>query len=194
MNKRKSIQICSWLLAILLLLGAAGFTSISAQAEDITLSPTIETLLTKKDSLQLADLLPALRELDQINLAYMQKPGWLHSLTERYNPFSEDNVGTPMEGLTPKLSQDEVWTFIEDETGTLGKASYYVVKDEAGQIVQVTAFDAEGFGGNLTLLQRGVEMEDQTQELPTSSAPMVLKGQLSNYIEDLIQDLKEALA
>jgi hypothetical protein len=187
MNKRKSIQICSWLLAILLLLGAAGFTSISAQAEDITLSPTIETLLTKKDSLQLADLLPALRELDQINLAYMQKPGWLHSLTERYNPFSEDNVGTPMEGLTPKLSQDEVWTFIEDETGTLGKASYYVVKDEAGQIVQVTAFDAEGFGGNLTLLQRGVEMEDQTQELPTSSAPMVLKGQLSNYIEDLIQ-------
>lgn len=187
MNKRKSIQICSWLLAILLLLGAAGFTSIGAQAEDITLSPTLETLLNKKDPLQLADLLPALRELEQINLDYMQKSGWLHSLTERYNPFAEDNVGTPMEGLTPKIAQDEVWTFIEDETGALGNASYDVVKDEAGQTVQVTAFDAEGFGGNLTLLQRRVGIEDQTQEQPAISAPEVLKSQLSTYIEELIQ-------
>ena len=187
MNKRKSIQICSWLLAILLLLGAAGLTSIGAQAEDITISPTVKNLLTKKDPLQLADLLPALHELEQINLDYMQKPGWLHSLTERYNPFAEGNVGTPMEGLTPKLSQDEVWTFIEDEAGTLGKASYYVVKNEAGETVQVSASNFEGFGGNLTLLQRGVGIEDQTEEQSAISAPEVLKSQLSTYIEELIQ-------
>lgn len=187
MNKHKSKQFCTWLLAIFLLLGAACFTNTGAQAEDITISPTVETLLTKKDPLLLADLLPALRELEQINLAYMQKPDWLHSLTERYNPFAEDNAGTPMERLTPKLSQDEVWTFIEDEAGTLGKASYYVVKNEAGETVQVSASNFEGFGGNLTLLQRGVGIEDQTEEQSAISAPDVLKSQLSTYIEELIQ-------
>ena len=187
MNKLKSKQLCSWLLAILLLIGAAACGGNSAQAEDFTLSPTVETLLAKKDPLKLADLLPALRELEQINLAYMRKPGWLHSLSERYNPFAEDNVGTPMEGLTPKLCQDEGWSYVEEEAGTLGKANYDVVKDEAGQIVQETAIDAEGFGGNLTLLQRGVGIDDQTQEQTTSSAPTVLKSQLSSYIEELIQ-------
>ena len=187
MNKHKSKQFCSWLLAIILLIGAVACESIGVQAKDIHLSPTVDTLLTKKDPLQLADLLPALREFEQINLAYMQKPGWLHSLSERYNPFAEANAGTPMEGLTPKLSQDEVWTFIEDEAGTLGKSSYVVVRDEDGQVVQETAFNAEGLGGNLTLLQRGVGIGDQAQEQPASSAPTVLKSQLSSYIEELIQ-------
>ncbi|MFZ3152026.1 MAG: hypothetical protein WA116_10150, partial [Anaerolineaceae bacterium] len=144
-------------------------------------------LLTQKGQLQLADLLPALRELEKTNLATIRKTGWLHTIDERYDPFADENTGTVMEGLTPKLSIEEAWTYVEDEAGSLSKASYQVVKNEAGDIIQVTASDFEGLGGNLTLLERGGGLDPQAQPQPASSVPTILEGQLSSYINDLIR-------
>lgn len=187
MNKWKTKQFFSWAFVILLLFSAIGSTKATAQTESVTIPPSVEILLTQKGQLQLADLLPALRELEKTNLATIRKTGWLHTIDERYDPFADENTGTAMEGLTPQLSIEEAWTYVEDETGSLSKASYHVVKNEAGDTVQVTASDFEGLGGNLTLLEREAGIENQTQEQSAISTPTVLEGQLSSYINDLIR-------
>ena len=92
-----------------------------------------------------------------------------------------------MEGLTPKLSIEEAWTYVQDEAGSLSKASYQIVKNEVGDTIQVTASDFEGLGGNLTLLERGVGLDPQAQPQYASLGPTVLEGQLSSYINDLIR-------
>ncbi|MEN6530540.1 MAG: hypothetical protein ABFD17_01995 [Anaerolineaceae bacterium] len=187
MNKWKTKHFFSWALVILLLFSAIGSTKATAQTESVTIPPSVEILLTQKGQLQLADLLPALRELEKTNLATIRKTGWLHTIDERYNPFAEENTGTAMEGLTPQLSIEEAWTYVEDETGSLSKASYQVVKDEAGDTIQVAASDFEGLGGNLTLLEREVGLDPQAQPQSASSVPTVLESQLSSYISDLIR-------
>lgn len=161
-----------YLLATFLLpsLNAAPATAEFAEQEIEIVSPTaVNDFLADKAVYDSPDALPDvtvdevktdLKALEEINLAFVRRPGWWHvvrrtwSYKREINQQSRDETTEwELAELLPPVEIYDRWFKITDEEGAFGNAGLTVFSDEAGNPVQVLVSDEEGNGGNLTTME-----------------------------------------
>lgn len=161
---------------LLLIFASLAQTSNTAFAQDIVMSERItpEQLVLK------------LEVLEKTNIAYLSQTGWIESVTVRVNPFADPMKGTPYEGLTSDYMIEDSWIYVEDADGKLGKASFVMMRDKAGNVLQISAANDSGEGGNLTLMRRGL-LPDSSESAPDMDV-ITLKSQVSQFLADLVRN------
>lgn len=172
-----------WLILLLIItFGVAlfGLTRLRNSRSVIEPEPTVEStptagltafsdgrmVFSNQDEIPDTDIetvLADLYELEQMNLAYLRKPGWLHLIKRTWTKEDEslqeaqENALWDISDMFPPIQINERWIQIIDSEGTMGAASLMVNSDDAGNPVQVLVTDTEGHGGNLTLIERDLE-------------------------------------
>jgi hypothetical protein len=99
--------------------------------------------------------------LEEINLAYVRRPGWWHIVKRTWrlkdeiiqNRDQDETTEWEVADMLPPVQIYDRWLQIVDEEGTFGKADLTVFSDEEGNPVQVLVLDEEGYGGNLTTME-----------------------------------------
>jgi len=191
------------LFVISLLFAVIGLTNISPTFAHSTVSPKgnitqpVDEVGVPTDQMitTLKDLLPVLQELEAINLSFHRQPGWVHTITEDYSAFIGEHDGKATAGMFDHWEIIDSWTGVLDDGGTLGLGSYTITSTRDGRRLQVVAGDGFGHGGNLTLLQRGLQdafgtPEDEGAQAWQASLPTVITSQMTDYIKKLIASEK----
>ncbi|MFZ3069823.1 MAG: hypothetical protein WA110_01700 [Anaerolineaceae bacterium] len=191
----------AYLAAILMLLagiGSVGKTNVLADTPEPPVneahySPAVQQMIKDGTTItQLDDLLPIIYELETLNLAYIRQPGWYHSVQESFTASPGDHEGKPTEGMFPQRKITDTWGTVVDAEGTLGLGTYTVISNTAGERIQVLAVDENGLGGNITLLERGLEdafgsRASEGEEAWQASLPTTIRSGLTHYISSLIE-------
>jgi len=136
------------------------------------------------------DVLTELNRLEQVNLEYLSKPGWLHLTQRTWDRSLEDrqedeNAPYSTVGMFPPIQIYDSWDLIIDDEGTLGLGGFIVNSDENGNPIQVVVSDAEGNGGNLTLLERELTefFENDPSANLENATPTKIKSGIGNIIK-----------
>lgn len=182
----------SVLLIVLASVGGIAVKPGFAQATDnmsleVALHPELQEMADGKVIDNFYELLPVLRELEAINLKFIRQSGWYHTVREIYTADIGDHEGKPTEGMFANNIIEDYWVEVVDDSGALGLGSYTVISNLAGERLQVVAGDSLGKGGNLTLLQRGLEnavgsRESEGERAWLASLPTNINSQLTTYI------------
>lgn len=135
-----------------------------------SISPTaVSNFLTGKTVYNSLDVLPdatvddvkiELSALEQINLAFVRRPGWWHFVNKTWRYKDEINQQNRVEtsewemaDMFPPLTVYDRWFQLTDDEGSFGGTDLTIFSDEEGNPVQVLVSDDEGNGGNLTTME-----------------------------------------
>lgn len=197
LKRIKKIVLCLSAIVLLIVgIGSNASTPVFAQTDadpqvETTFSPVLQSLINGGTISDLEELLPILYELEAVNLKFIRQPGWYHTITEEFTAYPGDHDGQPTEGMFPQSRIVENWGGVTDYDGTLGFGSYTVVSSLEGERLQVLADDAEDQGGNVTLLERGLQdafgsRASEGEAVWQASLPTHLRSQLTDYINNMI--------
>jgi len=144
---------------------------------------------------EIEDVLAELNRLEQVNLEYLSKPGWLHITQRTWDRSLEDsqedeNAPYSTAGMFPPIQIYDSWDLIIDDEGTLGLGGFIVNSDENGNPIQVVVSDAEGNGGNLTLLER--ELTEFFENDPSANLDIATPTKIRSSIGTTIEWFENA--
>lgn len=153
---------------------------------EVDLPPDTEGISTAA----IEDVLINLKRLEQVNLEFLSRPGWLHTTHKTWDinladQKEDENAPYSTEGMFPPTQVYDSWDRIIDHEGTYGYGGFIVNSDDNGNPVQVVVSDSQGNGGNLTLLERGLTevFEDDPSVSVEISSPIKVSSGIGNIIE-----------
>lgn len=136
------------------------------------------------------DVLTELNRLEQVNLEFLSRPGWLHTTQKTWSANlidrqEDEDAPYSTAGMFPPTQIFDSWDRIIDDEGTYGYGGFIVNSDEHGNPVQIVVSDANGNGGNLTLLERGLTefFEDDPSVNLDSTTSQKVSSSIGNIIE-----------
>lgn len=102
-----------------------------------------------------------LTELSRRNLEWLRQPGWLHYKTSGFSEYNSSGFDQTTQDLSlndlfASKATVEEWIHVLTEQGDCGEY-LFISRDETGRELQRVVNTADGLGGNLTLLRRGLE-------------------------------------
>lgn len=190
-------------LAIITLSSCANASEIVTPTSTEVLSPTEPTnptstpepteerwVLHSTENLPNATIDEVLNELTLLNQAYqafLSQSGWYHIKLENsissapgQRQYDFNVYGWDTTQLDPPIQTREAWLEVSSSEFGLGHSFYSVNSNANGDLIQVVARDAQGNGGNLTLLEQG--LADNTVTSPALQSEI---GQIIDHLDQI---------